>query len=125
MINNTQPGLTSGLYFDTNNVLQSWTGTPGTMTLLTGYQGDGEHLVQLQRVRPKYTPGLYPSGQSFIPMSTYILGQPDTVWPGATLGQDAWFNTRATDRYIRGQLNTVGLTEVSAIEAEVRTSGVR
>ena len=125
VINNTQPGLTSGLYFDTANVLRTWTGTPGTMTLLTGYQGDGEHLVQLQRVRPKYTPGLYPSGQSFIPMSTYILGQPDTVWPGATLGQDAWFNTRATDRYIRGQLNTVGLTEVSAIEAEVRTSGVR
>ncbi|MGA9884062.1 MAG: hypothetical protein WBQ34_10115 [Candidatus Acidiferrales bacterium] len=125
VINNTQPGLTSGLYFDTNNVLQSWTGAPGTMSLLTGYQGDGEHMVQLQRVRPKYNTGLYPTGQSFLPMSTYILGKPDTVWPGATLGQDAWFNTRATDRYIRGQLNTVGLAEVAALEAEVRTSGVR
>jgi hypothetical protein len=125
VINNTQPGLTSGLYFDTGNILRNWTGTPGTMSLLTGYQGDGENLVQLQRARPKYNTGLYPTGQSFIPMSTYVLGKPDTVWPAATLGQDAWFNTRVTDRYIRSQLNTVGLTEVTALEAEVRTAGVR
>ena len=125
VIGNTQSTLLNGFYFDTNNVLQTWSGTPTTMFLLSGYLGEPGHLTQVQKIRAKYTPGFYPTSETLIPMSTPILGKPDIVYPAAILGQNDWFNTRVTDRYIRAQLNTVGACEVSAMAYEARQAGRR
>ena len=125
VVNNTQPGITTGLYFDTANVLRTWTGTPGNCSILTGFQGDPDNLTQLQRVRGTYNQNFYPTSQNLIPLSAYILGQAPTVGTPGTLGQDAWFNLRQTNRYHQVQLSTVGASEIQALAYEMRVSGVR
>jgi hypothetical protein len=121
----SQPGMMSGFYFDSNNVLQSWTGTPSNMMITTGYQGDADNLTQLQKVRVSYTPGLYPTSQIVIPQHVYRLGDSPTVETGAGLAADGWFSLRQTDRYHQMQINTVGPCEMMAVAYEGRLAGVR
>jgi hypothetical protein len=122
---NTQPGMQSGFYFDSNNVLQSWTGVPTNMMIITGYQGDADNLTQLQKVRVAYTPGLYPTSQLCIPQHVYRLGDSPTVEPAGAIAADGWFSIRQTDRYHNVQINTVGPCEMMAIAYEGRLAGVR
>jgi hypothetical protein len=128
---NTQPGLTSGLYFDVNNVLQSWTDTPATMGLLTGYAGDPSNLSQVIRARPQYqasaalaSNGL-PSSQTLTPLSVYVLGDTDAVGDPATFGADYWGYYRETNRYHRLHLVTTGPCEVVGWAYEARAAGNR
>jgi len=125
VVPNTVPAVVSGLYFDTNNIVRTWAGTPGAMYVLTGYSGDADNLSQLQKVRIAYTPDLYPDTQMLVPMHTYILGQPPIVEASGVLAQDGWFNVRQTDRYHQVQVNTTGPSEMQAIAFESRLAGVR
>lgn len=125
VIGNTQPGLTNGMYFDTNFVLQSWTGAPTTMGLLTGFVGDQSKLSQLQRVRPGYADGLYPTSDQITPLATYVLGKPAIVGLPFIKGQDDWHNGRSYSRYHQVHLTTVGDTEVTGFAAELRIGGNR
>src|SRR5215472_76960 len=122
---NTQPGMMSGIYFDQNNTPYTWTGTPTTMMLKTGYMGTPSRLSQLMRVRATYSAGQYPTSESMIPYHTYVLGQPDSTGPQAVMGADDWFNFRQYDRYHRMQLNTVGPAEVQSFAYEFRQGGTR
>jgi len=122
---NTQPGQQAGLYFDNNGVLQSWTGPPTTMFILTGFQGDPDNLTQLQKVRVSYATGLMPTSQNLIPMHVYRMGDFPTVEIPAILAADGWFNFRYTDRYHQVQIQTSGPAEIQAMAYEGRLAGVR
>jgi hypothetical protein len=113
------------LYFDANGVLQSWTGPPTTMFILTGYQGDADNLTQLQKVRVQYNQGQIPQSQVLLPMHVYRMGDYPTVESAAVLASDGWFNLRATDRYHQVQLSTNGSCEIMAMAFEGRIAGVR
>lgn len=131
---NFQPGLITGLYFDQNNVLQSYTGQPGTMRLKTGYYGQPGLLGQVMRVRPRYN--ISPNSQTLLTYHTDTIGQADTQGPNGVLGADGWFYFRNYDRWHRWELRTVGSSqavsantdvgaEVSAFSYEYRSGGVR
>ena len=123
---NTQPpSQQSGLYFDVSGNLQSWTGTPTTMSITTGLQGDQDNLTQLQKVRVSYTTWFEPTSQICVPMHVYRLGDAPTVEPVATLANDGWHNLRATDRYHQVQLSTNGPCEAMTLAYEGRLAGVR
>ena len=122
---NTQAGKQAGFYFDSNGALQSWTGPPTTMFILTGFQGDADNLTQLQKVRVSYNQAQLPPSQVLIPMHTYRMGDYPTVETAAILAGDGWFNLRATDRYHQVQLSTNGSCEIMAMAYEGRLAGVR
>jgi hypothetical protein len=123
---NTQSGQQSGLYFDINGALWSWSGASTNMFILTGYQGDADNLTQLQKVRVAYNQGLYPRTQTLTPMHVYRLGDYPTVDQPATFNSlDGWFNIRVTDRYHQVQVATVGPCEIMAMAYEGRLAGVR
>lgn len=122
---NTQPGQQAGLFFDSNGALQSWSGLPTTMFILTGYQGDADNLTQLQKVRVAYNQAQIPQSQILIPMHCYRMGDYPTVESAALLAADGWFNLRATDRYHQVQLSTNGSCEIMAMAYEGRIAGVR
>jgi hypothetical protein len=122
---NTQPGMQSGMYFDTNGALQQWSGVPTTMFILTGYQGDADNLTQLQKVRVSYNQGLLPQSQTLIPMHAYRMGDFPTVESAGILALDGWFSIRQTDRYHQVQLSTNGGCEIMAMAYEGRIAGVR
>lgn len=122
---NTQPGRQSGLYFDTNGNLMSWTGAPTTMYLLTGYQGDADNLTQLQKVRCSFTQGYMPTSQTLTPMHAYRMGDYPTVESNGILAPDGWHNIRQTDRYHQVQISTSGPCEIQAMAYEGRIAGVR
>jgi hypothetical protein len=131
---NTQPGVTQGLYFDTNNVLQSYTGLPGAARLKTGYYGQSGLLGQIMRVRPRYNTS--PASQSLLTFHTDTIGNPDVAGPPGVLGADGWFYFRNYDRWHRWELRVVGTTEqqqvgaqigaeVTAFSYEYRSGGIR
>lgn len=131
---NTQPGVTTGLYFDAANTLQSYTGQPGIMRLLTGYFGQSGKLGQIMRVRPRYN--VSPVSQTLQTFYTDTIGQPDTAGQPGVLGADGWFYFRNYSRWHRWQLSTVGSmlgvtvntdvgAEVSAFSYEYREGGIR
>ena len=125
VVGNTQPGLTAGLYFDMQNVLQIWNGTPATMGLLTGYVGDESALTQIMKARATYSDGLYPSSDQITPLSTYILGKASQVGTPGIKGIDDWFNYRAYNRFHQVHLITQGDTEVTGFAGEFRVGGNR
>jgi len=123
---NTQPTRSFGSYFDAaSGALMAWTGTPTTMFILTGYQGDADSMTQLQKVRVAYNQGTIPQSQVLIPMHCYRMGEYPTVDAAANLATDGWFNLRATDRYHQVQLSTNGPCEIMAMAFEGRIAGVR
>lgn len=123
---NTQPGLTSGLYFDESNVLQSWTGAPAQMGLLTGYYGNPSKMSQALKWRAKYQDGMYPSSEQVTPLSTYVLGQtPTALAQPPALTADAYWAYRETNKYHQIHLLTEGPTEVVGWAYEARESGTR
>jgi hypothetical protein len=130
VIPNTQPGLTSGLYFDTSNVLQSWRGTPTVMGLLTAYFGDSSNRTQLLKAKPQYLAsesnqiGL-PTSQALTPLSVDVLGQTDRAGDAGVLGVGGWFMCRDTNRYHRLHHVTTGPTEIMGWSYEGRLAGTR
>lgn len=131
---NTQPSLTTSLYFDTNNVLQSYTGQPGIMRLKTGYYGQSGLTGQIMRVRARYN--ISPVSATLATFHTNSIGTADTVGPMGVLGADGWFYFRNYDRWHRWELRTVGSSqavsvntdvgcEVSAFSYEYRPGGIR
>lgn len=131
---NQQPTLTTGLYFDQNNILQSYTGQPGTMRLLTGYYGQSGMLGQIMRVRPRYS--VTPASATLQTFHTDTIGVSDTVGQPGVLGGDGWYYFRNYDRWHRWQLSTVGSStavtlnsqvgaEVTAFSYEYRQGGLR
>jgi hypothetical protein len=125
---NSQPGLTTGLYFDTNKILQSYTGSPGLMRLKTAYYGSSGMLSQLMRVMPRYS--IMPTSQSLAAFHANACGGVDTVGPTGVLGPDGWYYLRQYDRYHRVQLTAVGSSadygaEVAALSYEFREGGSR
>ena len=112
------PAQINGFYFDQNNVLQTFRGTPGTMRVLTSYMGKSGKLSQLLRVRPKFD--FYPVTETMRAFHVNSLGGQDVAGPVAMLGQDGWFYLRQTDRFHRVQLETVGGT-TAQLGAEVNT----
>jgi hypothetical protein len=130
VIPNTQPGLTSGLYFDTNNVLQSFNTTPTTMGLLTGYMGDSSNMTALLKAKPIYMAsesnqiGL-PVTEQLTPLSVYVLGDTDTVGNPGTLAADGYYYFRDTNKYHRLHQVTTGPTEITGWSYEARLAGTR
>lgn len=127
VIPNTQVGVDSGLFFDVNKVLKTWTGTPGQAYVKTGYIGDPGRLSQLFRLRPKYN--VYPSSTILpdlvIPFHTNVLGVPPTQDAAAARGNDGWHYFRCYDRYHQAQISTNGEAEIVGAAVEMRTGGVR
>ena len=131
---NTQPGLIRGAYFDQNNILQSYTGFPGTMRIRTGWQGMPGKITQLMRVRGKYN--IYPNSETLQAYHVYYLGQLSTKGPAGVRGADDWFYLRQTDRYHQVEIDTVGSVvgpvtnldngaEITALAYEFREAGDR
>lgn len=114
---NTQPGLIAGYYFDTNNILQSYSGTPGIMRLKTGYYGDEALLGQVMRVRPRYN--ISPKSSSLATFNTNHVGGTNIVGPAGVLGNDGWFYYRAYNRWHQWELTTVGTEETLTTNADV------
>jgi hypothetical protein len=96
---NTQPGLVLGFFFDTNNLLNSYTGLPGSMRMLTGYHGEDAFMTQLMGVRPEYN--IAPTTASILPFHTPILGTPDIAGAPLIKSGNGWYHGRQTDRYHR------------------------
>jgi len=123
---NTQAGQQAGVYFDgSSGALMQWSGTPTTMFILTGYQGDADNLTQLSKVRFSYDQGYLPTSQTCTPMHVYRMGDYPTVESAGSLALDGWFNIRQTDRYHQIQLSTNGPCEIMAMAYEGRIAGVR
>ena len=125
VVPNTQPGRTTGLYFDVNNVLQSWSGPPGAMTLLTGFAGDESKLSQLMKVRICYANGMEPASENIQPFHVNTVGEQPIVGPVPILGADDWFNFRQYDRFHQLLVTTTGMTEITGFAGEARVGGTR
>lgn len=130
VISNTQPGLTSGLFFDVNNVLQSWSGAPTTQGLLTGYYGDSSNMSQLLKAKPIYLGsesgqiGL-PTSEQLTPLSVYVMGDTDRVGDPGVLAADGFYYLRDSNKYHRLHLVTQGPCEVVGWSFEARAAGNR
>lgn len=129
---NTRGIIYTGLYFDTTNTLQSWTGAPGGMMLATAYFGTEGLYSQLMRVKPQYY--VAPTTATVDTYHVKSIGQQDVAGPVTVLGSDGWYYTRQYDCFHRFQINTVGPTasaepmvgaEVSAILTDFRPGGLR
>lgn len=130
VVPNTQSGLDTGLFFDTNKALKTWTGSPGQAFIKTGYIGDPGRLTQVMRVKPKYNVYPVPATGStppdvLIPFHTNVLGQVPVQDAAATRGADGWHYFRAYSRYHQVQINTNGPAEVVGVAAEIRQGGVQ
>lgn len=128
----TNPLIAS--YFDTSNILQSWSGPTGAMQLLTHFVGEGATLTQLLRIRgrvfslgasPSIPAGPNPLSFTCTPRHTPQIGVGEIMSQPAILGADGWFNCRQTDRYHRILLGIQGDVELSTIDWQLRAAGRR
>ena len=127
------PGVFTGLYFDTNNVLQTWSGAPGNMMLMTGYIGSPNNYTQMLRVKPVYY--VKPTTFTVQPYHVANLGDADITGPTTVLGRDGWYFFRQYDRWHRFQINATGPgtiqpnvqmgAEISALLVDLRQGGWR
>lgn len=107
---NVQPGAINGLYFDSNNILQGWTGLPASARFLTGYYGKPGKMSQLLRTRAKYN--IFPTSEVLQPYHVQYLGQSDIAGSAPVKNPtDEWYNLRQSDRYHRVQLTMSGSTQ--------------
>lgn len=132
---NQQPGIVTGLIFNSVNQLFSWTGPPGIMRLDTSYMGTPNNLTQCMRMKPIYY--VEPTSATVIPYHVRNLGDADITGPTTWLNQsDGWYYFRQYDRWHRFSLSTVGPdvmpttigmsgAEVSAIAIDYRQGGWR
>lgn len=114
---NTQTGVITGLYFDANRILQSYTGGAGTMRVKTGYFGQSGKLGQIMRVRPLYN--VEPTTQVLKTYHTDTVGIADTAGPNGVLGNDGWFYFRNYDRWHRWELSAVGSSQAVSVNTDV------
>lgn len=115
----------------TQTFLYQRTGTPGQMTLTTGYMGMERHLSELFRVRIRYntaSPLIRAGVPTLIPYHNISLGDegntPDVQSDAGVLGEDGWFNVRQYDRWHKFQLSTTGPVEVMGYAFEARQGGL-
>ena len=131
---NMQPGVLTGLYFDQNMTLNSWTGAPTTMMLATSYFGTPNLHSQCMRFKPIYYVG--PQSCTVQPFHVTTLGTSDTPGPIAYLNpKDGWYYFRQYDRWHRFVISLVGPgtiqpnvqlgAEISAVALELRPAGWR
>jgi hypothetical protein len=132
---NQQPGWLGGIFYDANYIPNTWTGTPGTMYLTTGYFGNPNNYSQCMRVKPIYY--VEPASATVQPYHVVNLGDPDITGPTTFLNPtDGWFYFRQTDRWHKFTVTTTGPNippttvsqtgcEISAIALEMRQSGWR
>lgn len=132
---NQQPGILTGLIFQSDRVLRSWTGAPGAARYDTGYFGVAGTFTQAMRAKPVYY--VEPERATLLPWHTRTLGGADINGGTTFLNQrDGWYYFRQYDRWHRIQIMTVGPNikpttvsqtgcEISALAMDWRPGGWR
>lgn len=111
--------------FDTNNILQQLSGTPGLMTLQTGYVGVPGQLSQLQGIHIEHGEGTHPEDAQCIPLHVSEIGTPPIASPPAVRSAGGWYRTRQYDRYHKVIVTTTGDCEVVSLAWALRPGGDR
>jgi hypothetical protein len=131
---NSYPGLTTGLYFDQNNVLQTLTGPPQAMRIRTGWFGSASRRSQFQGVAPRWN--ISPQRSSVNIFHAEDTGDAPLAGPATTQAPNGWFFGRQDDYYHYLQFNAQGVdhavapnasggAELVAFEPLFRPSGIR